>query len=118
MDMTFEEAARHWRFGPDWPGLACGAETRAGTPCKNPAVTGKSRCRLHGGLSTGARTPEGRAKLRALHWKHGRATTEAKAEAKRQAQVGRAVRAELRQIERELVAGGMLPKGWREMFEP
>jgi hypothetical protein len=118
MDMTFEEAARHWQFGPDWPGTRCGAKTRAGTPCKNPAIAGKQRCRMHGGKSTGAKTPEGRAKLRALHWKHGRATTEAKAEARRRAQVGREIRAELRDIEKEAIAAGLLGRDWREMFEP
>jgi hypothetical protein len=115
--MTFEEAARHWQFGADWPGQRCGARTRSGAPCKNPAVTGKARCRMHGGKSTGAKTPEGRAKLRALHWKHGRATTEAKAEAKRRAQVGREVRKELRSIEKELIAGGQLARNWRQLFE-
>lgn len=117
MDMTFEEAARHWQFGPDWPGLACGAKTRAGTPCKNPAVRGKARCRMHGGRSTGAKTPEGRAKLRKLHWKHGRATTEAKAEARRRAAVGRVVRAELKEIEREAIATGLLAKNWCDQFD-
>jgi uncharacterized protein YjcR len=29
--------------------LRCGAKTRAGTPCKSPAVSGKKRCRMHGG---------------------------------------------------------------------
>jgi len=38
----------------------CGAKTRKGTPCKAPAVSGSNRCRLHGGLSTGPRTEEGR----------------------------------------------------------
>ena len=33
---------------------ACGARTRAGTPCRRPAVRGRKRCRLHGGLSPGA----------------------------------------------------------------
>ena len=117
MDMTFEEAARHWQFGPDWPGLACGAKTRAGTPCKNPAATGQARCRLHGGRSTGAKTPEGLAKLRALHLKHGRSMTEAKAEARRLAAVGREVRAELKEIEREAIANGLLAKGWRDQFD-
>jgi hypothetical protein len=117
MDVTFEKAARHWQFGPDWPGVACGAKTRAGTPCKNPAVTGKQRCRLHGGLSTGARTPEGRAKLRALHWKHGRATTEAKAAARQRAQIGREVRAELRSIEKEAIAAGLLARDWRSLWD-
>ena len=117
MNMTFEEAARYWQVGPDWPGLACGAKTRAGTPCKNPAVRGKARCRMHGGKSTGAKTPEGRAKLRALHLKHGRATTEAKEQAKRRAALGREIRAELRAIEKELVAEGLLAKGWRDKFD-
>jgi hypothetical protein len=27
----------------------CGAKTRAGTPCRSPAVSGKERCRMHGG---------------------------------------------------------------------
>jgi hypothetical protein len=35
----------------------CGAETRAGTPCKRSPLTGKRRCRLHGGASTGAGKP-------------------------------------------------------------
>ena len=117
MDMSFEEAARHWQFGPNWPGLRCGARTRSGAPCKNPAIASKARCRLHGGRSTGARTPEGRARLSALHLKHGRATTEAKAEAKRRAQIGREIRGELREIEREAIATGLLAKGWRDQFE-
>ncbi|WP_311768792.1 HGGxSTG domain-containing protein [Burkholderia sp. Bp9099] len=40
----------------------CGAETRAGTPCKRSPLAGKRRCRLHGGLSTGPRSIEGKAK--------------------------------------------------------
>jgi len=32
----------------------CGALTRAGTACKRPVIRGRSRCRLHGGLSPGA----------------------------------------------------------------
>eukprot|EP01035_Chromulina_nebulosa_P001400 gene1400-1873_t len=27
----------------------CGAKTRKGTPCEAPAVSGKVRCRMHGG---------------------------------------------------------------------
>jgi len=114
MNDKFFEGGRLWQLGPDWRGQRCGAKTRAGTPCKNPAVTGKARCRMHGGKSTGAKTAEGRAKLSALHLKHGRSTTAAKAEAKRRAQVGREIRGELRDIEREAIAGGVLAKGWRE----
>jgi transcriptional regulator with XRE-family HTH domain len=41
----------------------CGAINRDGANCRAKAVKGKTRCRLHGGLSTGPRTPEGRARL-------------------------------------------------------
>lgn len=34
--------------------VRCGAKTRAGGSCQCPAVRGRSRCRLHGGLSPGA----------------------------------------------------------------
>lgn len=27
----------------------CGAKTRKGTPCEAPAISGKARCRMHGG---------------------------------------------------------------------
>ena len=37
----------------------CGAKTKAGTPCRWPAIRGRKRCRLHGGLSPGA--PKGRS---------------------------------------------------------
>src|SRR5262249_42706028 len=32
----------------------CGARTDGGTPCQRPALRGRKRCRLHGGLSPGA----------------------------------------------------------------
>lgn len=54
------------REGPPdvrWPpfpeaahGLACGAKTRAGTPCRRRDLSSNGRCKLHGGLST-ARGP-------------------------------------------------------------
>jgi hypothetical protein len=40
----------------------CGARTRKGTPCQATVVYSRTRCRLHGGMSTGPRTPEGVAK--------------------------------------------------------
>ena len=42
----------------------CGAKTRAGTPCQARVVPGKRRCRMHGGLSTGPKTEEGRERIR------------------------------------------------------
>ncbi|MBO9100336.1 MULTISPECIES: helix-turn-helix domain-containing protein [unclassified Rhizobium] len=39
--------------------VACGAKTRKATACRNMSEPGKARCKFHGGMSTGARTPEG-----------------------------------------------------------
>jgi hypothetical protein len=52
----------------------CGARTRKadGGPCQAPAIRGKRRCRMHGGLSTGPRTQEGLERSRRARWKHGR----------------------------------------------
>jgi hypothetical protein len=41
----------------------CGARNRRGLPCQCPAMK-NGHCRLHGGLSTGARTAEGRKRIR------------------------------------------------------
>ena len=40
----------------------CGARTRRGTPCKRKDIYASGRCKLHGGLSTGPRTLEGKRK--------------------------------------------------------
>lgn len=40
----------------------CGAKTRQGTPCKNTRLYKNGRCKNHGGLSTGPRTEEGKAR--------------------------------------------------------
>jgi hypothetical protein len=41
----------------------CGAKNRRGLPCLGrPATERNGRCRFHGGLSTGPKTPETRAK--------------------------------------------------------
>ena len=44
--------------------VRCGAKTRKGTPCRCKSEPGKRRCKFHGGLSTGARTPEGLERIR------------------------------------------------------
>lgn len=66
------EAGKGTRFGADWPGQRCLAKTRQGTACKNPVVTDRSRCRMHGGRSMGPITPEGKARAAAAHTTHGR----------------------------------------------
>ena len=50
----------------------CGAKTRQGTPCMAPAVTGKRRCRMHGG-APGSGAPKGNKNA----LKHGLYTREA-----------------------------------------
>ncbi|NCF34380.1 MAG: hypothetical protein GWP50_12545 [Proteobacteria bacterium] len=50
----------------------CGAKTRSGMPCAKYPIAGKRRCRLHGGMSTGPRTEEGRARIASANYKHGR----------------------------------------------
>lgn len=55
----------------------CGARCRNGQPCKMRVVLGadgkaRRRCRLHGGLSTGPRTPEGRAAIAASNRRRAR----------------------------------------------
>ena len=49
----------------------CGAKTRQGTRCKSPAVSGKARCRMHGGAK-GSGAPIGNQNA----LKHGDYTAE------------------------------------------
>jgi len=63
--------------------LRCGARTRRDTPCRQPAMP-NGRCKMHGGKSTGPRTPEGLGRSRRSNWKHGARSAEAIAD-KRQA---------------------------------
>jgi len=41
----------------------CQARTRKGHPCRNKSEPGRRRCKFHGGLSTGPKTPEGKARI-------------------------------------------------------
>ncbi|MGA7308142.1 MAG: HGGxSTG domain-containing protein [Pseudolabrys sp.] len=58
--------------------LRCGARTRSGGTCNSPAVSGKRRCRMHGG-APGSGEPRGNQNA----FKHGRYTRTAKAERRR-----------------------------------
>src|SRR5262249_52687788 len=61
----------------------CGARSkRTGKPCRGAAMP-NGRCKLHGGKSTGPRTPEGLERSRRANWKHGYYSREAKAERSR-----------------------------------
>jgi hypothetical protein len=66
----------------------CGARSkRTGKPCRAAAMP-NGRCKIHGGKSTGPRTPEGLERSRRANWKHGYYSREAKAERSR-VRVGR-----------------------------
>jgi hypothetical protein len=54
----------------------CGAKTRAGKPCRSPAVRGRPRCRMHG-CGRGAGGPQGE---RNGNYRHRLSTKEARAE--------------------------------------
>jgi hypothetical protein len=56
----------------------CGAKTRKGAPCQSPAVSGKKRCRMHGGAA-GSGAPKGNKNA----WKHGDYSATTKAEKRR-----------------------------------
>jgi hypothetical protein len=68
----------------------CGAHTRCGGECRQPAMP-NGRCRMHGGLSTGPRTPAGLARSRRARWKHGARSAEVRA-------LRRAARAQLHRV--------------------
>ena len=98
--MTDEPHDHGWRAHLDLAHAAsrCGARRkRDGKPCCQPAMP-NGRCRVHGGLSTGPRTPEGLERSRRSNWKHGHYSAEAK-------QVRREARQQYRLL-RQLIAAG------------
>ena len=61
----------------------CGARSkRTGKPCRGAAMP-NGRCKLHGGKSTGPRTPEGLERSKRARLKHGYDSREAKVERSR-----------------------------------
>ena len=77
----------------------CGAKTRKGTPCKALAMA-NGRCRMHGGKSTGPRTPEGLERSRKANFKHGFYSAEAIEDCKYMRQLLRDSREMLGQVEK------------------
>jgi len=49
-------------FPEELRGLACGARTRAGHPCRLTSIYQSGRCKFHGGLSTGPTSAAGKRK--------------------------------------------------------
>ncbi|WP_369413386.1 HGGxSTG domain-containing protein [Microbulbifer guangxiensis] len=49
--------------------MLCGAKTRSGRPCRNDGTLfANGRCKLHGGLSTGPKSAEGKRKSAQNGW--------------------------------------------------
>jgi hypothetical protein len=59
-------------IGPMLSSPRCGAKTRSSKPCMSPAVSGKKRCRMHGG-APGSGAPLGNRNA----LKHGQYTRKA-----------------------------------------
>lgn len=58
------------------PAPQCSARTRAGTSCQRRPEAGRHRCVLHGGRSTGPKSPEGRLRIsnaQKARWRRWRA---------------------------------------------
>ena len=85
--------------------------TRRGTECQSAAYKHNGRCRLHWGLSTGARTQQGLQRISEANLRHGRQTKDKLAAQRHVAMVRRRVMGELKQLERQLAAAGPMPDG-------
>ena len=84
----------------------CNAKSkRTKQQCRNPAIKGKTKCKHHGGRSTGSKTPEGKARQIAANTKHGNETRAIREE--RSAKI-----AELYEIEKEMRNMGMVEGSW------
>ena len=56
--------------------IQCSAQSkRTGQQCRAPAITGKIKCRFHGGKSTGPKTSEGRQRCAQARTTHGQEKT-------------------------------------------
>ena len=89
--------------------LRCGAQTRAGGCCRQPAMA-NGRCRMHGGLSTGPRTADGRVRCAGARRTHGFYSAETMALRRAAAAHSRRVRSLLVAFRGRPTAGhGVLP---------
>ena len=106
-----------WLYGADWQGLRCGARTRSGSPCKRPGNKTTGKCKLHGGRSTGPKTPEGLERIIKSRTTHGNFSKDRRERARQFAKHGRQLRAELKELENWFVNHGYLDRNWRAKFQ-
>ena len=64
------------------------------------------------GLSTGARIQQGLQRISEANLKHGQQTKDKPTAQRHAAKVGRRVRGDLKQIERQIVDAGLMPDGY------
>ena len=108
--------SKPWLYGPEWQGQRCKAKTRRGSLCQRPAKLPVGKFKLHGGHSTGPKTDDGLARLAASKTTHGKYTAQNRAAARRFAEHGRQMRAELAELESWFVDHVYLNKNWRDKF--
>lgn len=62
--VLFEYAGKWFELTKEYgnPKPICGARKKTGDRCRSKALRRGGKCKFHGGLSTGARTPAGKAK--------------------------------------------------------
>jgi hypothetical protein len=68
------------------------------------------------GPALARRPKQGRARISAANLRHVKFTKDKLEKRRENAAKGREIRKELRQMERELIAGGLLDKHWRDSF--
>jgi hypothetical protein len=88
----------------------CGAKTRAGGSCRQPAMV-NGRCRFHGGTSTGPRSETGRARARSNRLVHGLRSAEIIALSAAAAAAHRSLGVLLTVARRKSEAGMQKPEG-------
>ena len=85
----------------------CDAKSkRTKQQCRNPAIKGKTKCKHHGGRSTGSKTLEGKARQIAANTKHGNETRAIREE--RSAKLAELYELEMLGREMGLISGGMV----------
>jgi hypothetical protein len=94
----------------------CLAKTRSGGQCQRAGNPKNGRCHLHGGAITGPRTDEGRARIAAAQFKHGKRSKTFVAAQRAKNAKGKAINRELKAIEATAINDGLLPRGWAKAF--
>ena len=87
----------------------CDAKSkRTKQQCRNPAIKGKTKCKHHGGRSTGSNSLEGKARQIAANTKHGRETRAIREE--RSAKMAELYELEMLGRDLGLISGGMVER--------